>query len=140
SRSALERATHDSSASVRDAATRALRSLTATAPAPAPAPAPIPAPPSGAGHVDWPHTSYVVFVGALSDRSDFAHARLVTVLSQEVRRALGGVHGVVVLGATDTRTEADREASARHLPEFRIEGSISRVHRETAGRDLSVRC
>lgn len=140
SRSALERATHDSSESVREAAARALRSLIASMPATTPTPAPIPAAPSGAAHVDWPHTSYVVFVGSLSDRSDFAHARLITVLSQEVRRALGGVHGVVVLGATDTRAEADREASARHLPEFRIEGSISRVHRETAGRDLRVRC
>lgn len=138
SRGALERATHDDSESVRQAATRALRALVATAPAPAPvAPA---IPPSGGGSVDWSRTSYVVFVGSLSDRSDFAHARLVTVLGSEVRRALGGMHGVAVIGASEARSEADREATARHLPEFRIEGSISGVHRETAGHDLRVRC
>ena len=80
-----------------------------------------------------------MFVGSLSDRSGFAHARLVTVMGTEVRRALGGVRGVVVLGPSDSRTEADREAAARHLPEYRIEGSISRVRGETAGRDLRVR-
>ncbi|MFO0685806.1 MAG: HEAT repeat domain-containing protein [Sandaracinus sp.] len=141
-RSALEGATHDASASVRDAATRALRTLTAAAPAPTtPAPtAPASAPLPSSGHVDWSRTSYIVFVGSLSDRSDFAHARLVTVLGTEVRRALGGIHDVAVIDATGSRSEADREAAARHLPEYRIEGSISRVHRETAGHDLRVRC
>ncbi len=138
-RSALEHATHDGSASVRDAATRALRTLTAAAPA-APAPAPAAAPLPSTGHIDWSRTSYVVFVGSLSDRSDFAHARLVTVLGTEVRRALGGLHDVAVIDVGGSRSEADREAAARHLPEYRIEGSISRVHRETAGHDLRVRC
>lgn len=140
SRSALERATHDSSESVREAAARALRTLAASTPPPAPAPAPTPSAPAPTpGHVDWAHTSYVVFVGSLSDRSGFAHARLVTVMGTEVRRALGGVHGAVVLGASDPRTEADREAAARHLPEYRIEGTISRVRGETSGHDLRVR-
>lgn len=137
SRLALERATHDGSESVREAATRALRAMSAssvTSPTPA---APLPTTPA---HIDWPHTSYVVFVGALSDRSGYAHARLVTVLGSEVRRALGGVHGVAVIGASEPRAEADRESAARHLPAFRLEGSISRVHPVTAGRDLSVRC
>lgn len=138
SRTALERATHDTSESVREAATRALRTLTASSPPPpAPAPAPIPTP--SPGHVDWSHASYVVFVGSLSDRSGYAHARLVTLLGTEVRRALGGVRGAVVLGASDPRTEADREAAARHLPEYRIEGSVSGVHPQTSGHDLRVR-
>ncbi len=141
SRSALERATRDTSESVRDAATRALRTLTASAPAPrvAPAPAPIPSTPATPGRIDWTRTSYVVFLGALSDRSGFAHARLVTVMGTEVRRALGGVHGVAVLGTSEPRVDADRECAARHLPQYRLEGSISRVHGETAGRDLRVR-
>jgi len=137
SRSALEHATHDGSESVRDAATRALRAFgTPSAPPTAPA-SPLPA---GSLHVDWPHTSYVVFVGSLSDRSDFAHARLVTVLANEVRRSLGSMSGVAVIGASDSRTEADRETASRHLPTYRLEGSISRVHRETSGHDLRVRC
>src|SRR5207342_3595125 len=69
----------------------------------------------------------------------FAHARLVTVMSTEVRRALGGVHGVAVLGTSDARIEADRECASRHLPQFRLEGSISRVLPQTSGRDLRVR-
>ena len=141
-RTALERAMHDESDSVRDAATRALRTLTASAPPSSatrtPAGSPLPTPPTG-GAIDWTHTSYVVFVGSLSDRSGFAHARLVTVMSTEVRRALGGVHGVVVLGSTDPRADADRESAARHLPEFRLEGSIARVLPQTSGHDLRVR-
>ena len=143
SRSALERATRDESSSVRDAATRALRTMIASAPpaAHAPAPPPIPAPSGGSvsgGSVDWSHMSYVVFLGALSDRSGFAHARLVSVMSTEVRRALGGVHGVAVFSTSDPRTEADRECAARHLPQFRLEGSIARVQPQTSGRDLRV--
>jgi hypothetical protein len=138
-RAALDRATHDASSSVRDAATRALRTMAASAP-PAPAPAIPSAPPSVAsGAVDWAHTSYVVFVGSLSDRSGFGHARLVTVMGTEMRRALGGVHGTVVLGASDPRTTADRECAARHIPQFRIDGSIAHVQGATAGRDLRVR-
>jgi hypothetical protein len=138
SRSALEHATHDGSESVREAATRALR-LFAPAAAP-PSRGATPTPPPSGSRIDWAHTSYVVFLGSLIDRSDFAHARLVTVLGDEVRRSLGGVHGVAVIGASDSRVEADRESASRHLPAYRLEGSIARVSRDASSHDLRVRC
>jgi hypothetical protein len=136
---ALRRIAHDDAQPVREAAERAIRTLTASAPA-TPAPPAIPGtPPAPGGAIDWAHTSSVVLVGTLENRSGFSHAALVVVMRQEVRRALGGVHGVVVLSASDPHADADREITARHLHQFRIEGGIRAVRGETVGRDLRVR-
>lgn len=137
--SALRRVTHDDAAPVREAAERAIRTLSASGPpTPAPPATPSPAPPSG-GAIDWAHTSAVVLVGTLENRSGFSHAPLVVMMRQEVRRALGGVHGVVVLSGSDPHPDADREITARHLRQYRIEGGIRAVRGETVGRDLRVR-
>jgi HEAT repeat protein len=145
---ALRRATHDAEAEVREAAERAIRTLSAATPAPpsTPSPAPSPArppsiavlPPSRA--IDWRTTNYVVLLGSLVNGSGFTHAPLESVLRQEVNRALVVLRGVAVLSATDPHADADREIAARHLPQYRLEGTIRAVRPATHGRDLQVRC
>jgi hypothetical protein len=145
---ALRGATHDPEAEVREAAERAIRALSAATPPPPSHPStPTPRAPIAVAPVlppsrsiDWTRTSYVVFLGSLANRSGFTHAPLESVLRTEVNRSLLVLRGVAVLPATGPHVEADREIAARHLPEYRLEGTISHVRPEAHGRDLRVRC
>lgn len=145
---ALRRASHDPESEVREAAERAIRALSAATPPPPTRPTtpgrppvvvvPPVLPPSRT--IDWARTSYVVVLGSLVNHSGFSHAPLEAVLRQEVNRSLLVLRGVAVLTPSTPRAEADREIAARHLPQYRLEGTISRVRPETHGRDLQVRC
>ncbi len=146
---ALRRSTHDPEREVRDAAERAIRAMSASATTTAPTGPATPAPSRRlpviavlppAQAIDWARTSYVVVLGSLVNHSGFAHAPLEAVLRQEVNRSLIVLRGVAVLSAADPRADADRQIAARHLPQYRLEGTISHVRPETRGRDLQVRC
>jgi len=144
---ALQRVLADRSREVRDAAQTAIRALTALAPTPPAASPPTHDPlrmPSvevtpQQRDVDWRTVRYVVVLGAMQNRSGFAADRLGSMLQAEVHRHLVVLRGVATL--TDPpNAEAEREITRRRLPRMRLEGSVARVQRQVAGRDLSVRC
>lgn len=141
---ALRRALSDSSPEVRAAAQAAIRGLGASAAAAAPVPHDPLRMPSievlpPAREFDWRTVRYVVVLGQMQNRSGFASERLDRMLVSEVHRHLVGLRGVATL-PEGAHPDADREIERRQLPRMRLEGSISRVHRQVAGRDLSVRC
>lgn len=143
----LRRALADRSREVRDAAQASIRSLTALAPTP-----PAAAPPTHdplrmpsvevaprQRDVDWGTVRYVVVLGAMQNRSGFAADRLSSMLQAEVHRHLVVLRGVATIPDAP-HPEADREIARRRLPRMRLEGSLARVQRQVAGRELSVRC
>lgn len=143
--SALRRATTDTSPEVRDAAERALRSMTSSSSSSSSSSSATSRhsvveviPPSR--EIDWSHVHYVVTLGALENRSSFAHDRLVQMLRSDVQRQLLVLRGVAVLRDGEAHPEADREIARRHIPNMRLEGSIQDVSREVRRGDLSVRC
>lgn len=145
---ALRRALADRSREVRDAAQGSIRSLTALAPTP-PAAAPPTADPLRSmpsvevaprqRDVDWRTVRYVVVLGAMQNRSGFAADRLSSMLQAEVHRHLVVLRGVATIPDAP-HPDADREIARRRLPRMRLEGSLARVQRQVAGRELSVRC
>lgn len=154
---ALRRALADAEREVRDAAQRAVAAIggaRSAAAAASPPPGPISDPlrmPSVAvvppqRDVDWTSARYVVVLGAMQNRSDFAPARagsvdrLGRVLADEVRRHLVVLRGVAILPDGPTPPEAEREIARRRLPRMRLEGSVTRVQRQMRGPDLQVRC
>lgn len=143
----LRRALRDRERGVRDAADRAIRAIgtshgtSATAAHP-PTHDPLRMPSVEVlpreREVDWRTTRYVVLLGEMANRSGFGNERLQSVLSQEVHRHLLVLRGVAALPALSP--DAEREITRRRLPRMRLEGSITRVHRQAHGREVQVRC
>ncbi|AKF09198.1 HEAT repeat domain-containing protein [Sandaracinus amylolyticus] len=143
----LRSALADREREVRDAAGRAIRAIggsssSASSSTPPPAHDPLRMPSVEVvpreRDVDWGSVRYVVVLGDMQNRSGFTHERLQSMLSQEVHRHLLVLRGVAALDGVSP--DADREIARRRLPRMRLEGSITRVHRQAHGRDLQVRC
>lgn len=150
----LRRATRDSSRDVRAAAEQAIRAIAAVAPTPRDGGAERSAEASTPDalrmpsievvprerDVDWRRVQYVIVLGDMQNRSGFGEPRLGSMLSEEVQRHLLVLRGVATLPAGTSDPTADREIARRRLPRMRLEGSVTRVQRQSHGRDLSVRC
>jgi len=143
----------DAERSVRESATRAIAAIETRHPLTPPAarpsvPSPI-APPIAAvapavaeaplPSIIWARTQIVVVIGAMENRSGYAHPRLAQVLRSEVVRALGGVRGVGVL-RDGPDADAEREIHRRHIRRYRLEGSIRHVTPDAPPRQVRVRC
>lgn len=89
--------------------------------------------------ISWPQIHYVVVVGAMENRSAFTDESLGPALARAVDRSLVLLRGVAVLHEGHEPASAAREIRRRRLPQLRLEGSVSRVDRETARGQLSVR-
>ena len=90
--------------------------------------------------IDWGHTRYAVVTGSMENRSSFAHTGLAAMLEREVHRGLVVLRGVAVIDGDVAHADADREISRRSIPAFRMEGSISTIHRERRDGQTRVRC
>jgi hypothetical protein len=152
---ALRAARTDRARIVREELDRAIgriESARPSTPEPPPRPA-VPLPRSAAGTVlpnivvvppardiHWPQVRQVVVLGSLENRSGFTEPSLMQVLDREVMRHLLVLRGVAVLRDGQVSPAAEREIQRRRLPKLRLEGSLNRVDRQLAARDLSVRC
>lgn len=145
---ALRAARSDRSSDVRDAVEEAIRALSGTSASSGSAsrssggggrlPSVEVLPP--ARDIDWGTTRYAVVVGDMENRSSFTHTGLAGMLEREVHRGLVVLRGVAVLDGDAAHPDADREISRRSIPEFRMEGSISTIHRERRDGQVRVRC
>lgn len=90
--------------------------------------------------IDWGHTRYAVVTGSMENRSSFAHTGLAGMLEREVHRGLVVLRGVAVIDGDAAHADADREIARRSIPAFRMEGSISTIHRERRDGQTRVRC
>jgi hypothetical protein len=152
---ALRALSRDPERQVRDAAARAVTAIEqriAAGPRPAgpvaagtPAAALAPASALGTAAADpaipaiqWERTRYVVVLGSMENRTDFAHPPLTQVLRNEVVRGLAAVHGVAIVRDAVDET-GEREIARRHIRRYRLDGSIRTVRAEP-GRDVRVRC
>jgi hypothetical protein len=89
--------------------------------------------------IAWPMVRYVVVVGPMQNRSTFREAELDQVFTREVMRNLVVLRGVAVFREGQQGPEADREIRQRRLSTLRLDGSITRVDRRAATREVSVR-
>ncbi len=90
--------------------------------------------------IAWGRVRYVVVLGAMENRSRFVDESLGDILAAEVSRSLLVLRGVAVLQEGHEPPGAQREIRRRHLNKLRLEGSLNRVERRVARRQLSVRC
>ena len=149
----LRAVSSDAERSVRESALRAITAIETRHPAtPTPAarpsaPSPI-APPIAVApaiveaplpSINWARTQIVVVLGAMENRSGYAHPPLARVLRSEVLRALGGVRGVGIL-RDGPEEDADREIRRRRIRRYRLEGSIRHVTPDAPPRQVRVRC
>lgn len=143
---ALRRATADEAQSVRTEANRAIQRLESMPRTPD---RPQQAPGMGGGvpfsvlpssrDIVWPNVRYVVVLGPMQNRSSFREAELDALFAREVMRNLIILRGVAVFREGQTGPEAEREIRQRRLSTLRLEGSLTRVERRGAPREVSVR-
>ncbi len=142
-RRALRRARRDRSAAVRVQVARALDRL--RQPASRPQRGPGGARPAfrvtpREGRIDWRHVRYVLTVGPMSGGPRDRWKSLAAILQQRAARKATRYRGMLVLQAGHPVPEAwRREATRRHLPWLRLEGTVASVESRRLGRDHAVR-
>jgi hypothetical protein len=91
--------------------------------------------------IQWPRVRFVVTLGEMQNRTNFASDSLERTLRTEVTRQLRVMRGVAVMQSDiNIDDRARREITRRRLPQLRLDGSIAQIRRRRQGRDVTVRC
>lgn len=133
SRNALAAAERDRDARVRRGARAALARL-------GPPPQPIakqPVPPVNSDGVDWARVRHALVLGDVRNGSGYLGGDLAHQVRQTMAAQLGGRRDIVVVVPGSLLAS---EVERRKVPRFRLEASVTAVHRKRVGAMLHVRC
>lgn len=145
---ALQRAQRDSAPTVRSQAQVALQEIERRATSRASASAG-PTGPGGLGpivriepaasSIEWRRVQYLVVLGDFAPgQGGTGTPELARELRGEVERQLGIIRGVAV--APHATSDIERQVRRHRVRSYRVDGSLRRVDRSSAARELRVRC